>query len=479
MNPYANHPQQASSFPLDRLDRSMSARIGVYSLLVATFGFWFAWGIGPGAFTISVTQIFTIIAFCTCVFQWMVFGITIPLSTRALLHPFIWVSVAMILVGFGSMVSAPDPILTVRFISRWVFGILYLIAIVQLITLDAQRLKMVIRAFLYGGVATVPALVAGYFYRPLGELVFWDLWSYRSNGFLEHPNQLAMVTLVGLVLAQLPGLLTRRLWLVVVAALLFVLVTAGSKINIALAILIIPVIFFWLPAREGRAVEAVGGALAGLIAALATLAGIIYGLKTYNNYYYRKLEQFITNPDRADSTQSRGGMWQESIDCMLEKPVFGIGGGNANACIDYTHAHNVFINYLLETGVVGFLTFVAFLLLVISPAVGISKKLAYGIHASAYNRQLFRSAGLVLVAMVLFITANMSSDSLGGTTMPVLWLLAGIPLAMNTIVERKRAQPRSLPGLGNAATPNGIMSRRHQAYPAPRAGFGKPLSGST
>lgn len=464
---------------IDQADRSISSWVGFVSIVVATFAVWFTWGIGPEFFKVSATQIFIAIAFSACVFQWMVFGDAIPRATRTALHPIVWVSTAMILVGMASMVVAPDPVLTIRFLSRWVFGILYLVSFVQFVTLDAERLRKVIRAFLYGGVATVPALVIGYFYQPLGELVFWDLWSYRSNGFFEHPNQLAMVSLVALVLAQLPGLLNRKLWLVVMAALIFVLVTAGSKTNIALAILIIPVVFFWLPAREGRAVEALGGAIAGLIAAVAGLAAIVFGLKTYNNYFYRKLQEFITNPDRADSTQSRGGMWQDSINCMLEKPVFGIGGGNANACINYTHAHNVFINYLLETGILGLLLIVAFFLLVIYSTIRVSKKLAFGIHASAYNRQLFRSAGLVLVAMILFIISNSSSDSLGGSTMPVLWMLVGVGLAMSTIIERKGARPRAAPSYGYAAAPSGITPGKPRAIPAPAAGFGKPLSGNT
>lgn len=476
----APYHSTSNTLPLiDQVDASVSSKVGFISIALATFSFWFAWGIGPESFTVSATQIFIVIAFGACVFQWMVFGDAIPHVTRQALHPILWVSTAMILVGMASMVVAPDPVLTIRFLSRWVFGVLYLVSFVQFVTLDAERLRKVVRAFLYGGVATVPALVIGYFYRPLGELVFWDLWSYRSNGFLEHPNQLAMVALVALVLAQLPGLLNRKLWLVVMAALVFVLVTAGSKTNIALAILILPVMFFWLPAREGRAVEALGGAIAGLIAAVTGLAAIVFGLKTYNNYFYRKLEEFITNPDRADSTQSRGGMWQDSINCMLEKPVFGIGGGNANACINYTHAHNVFINYLLETGIVGLLLIVAFFLLVIYSVIRVSKKLAYGIHASAYNRQLFRSAGLVLVAIVLFIISNSSSDSLGGSTMPVLWMLAGVGLAMSTVIERKGARPRAAPSYGYAATPSAVTPGKPRAIPAPGAGFGKPLSGNT
>ena len=148
---------------IDRVDPSVSSKVGFISIALATFSFWFSWGIGPEFFTVSATQIFIVIAFGACVFQWMVYGDAIPHATRQALHPILWVSTAMILVGMASMVVAPDPVLTIRFLSRWVFGILYLVSIVQFVTLDAERLRKVIRAFLYGGVATVPALVVGYF----------------------------------------------------------------------------------------------------------------------------------------------------------------------------------------------------------------------------------------------------------------------------------------------------------------------------
>lgn len=432
---------------------SLSSQIGLYSILAANFGFWIAVGIGLGPLSVSFSQVFIIIAFATCLFQWGTSADRIPASTRAALRPIVWTSIAMIGVGMASMVTAADPIGGVRFISRWAFGMLYLIAFVQFVVDDKRGLRKAIRAFLYGGVAIVPLLLVGRFYSPLGELVFWDLYSYRANGFMEHPNQFAMISLVGLVLAQLPGLMNRKLWLFVVLALLFNLVSAGSKANMVLAVLILPVVFFWLPAREGRAVQALGGIGAGFIAAFAAIGAGIYYLQTYNSYYYGKLVEFALDPTGADTTQSRGETWSRSIDCMLERPVFGIGGGNAEYCIDYVHAHNVFVNYLLETGIVGFITLLAFLVLIIYPLTQVSKKLAYGLGASAYNTQLFRSAGLVLMAIVLFIFSNSTSDSLGSSTMPVIWMLAGIGLAMNTIIHRKAARPQVRSKLRPAAAP--------------------------
>jgi len=65
-------------------------------------------------------------------------------------------------------------------------------------------------------------------------------------------------------------------------------------------------------------------------------------------------------------SNARVGIWLKSIDCIKEKPILGYGLGDCdkiwknwyqegNAYMDFTHAHNQFLQAWLESGILGFL----------------------------------------------------------------------------------------------------------------------------
>jgi O-antigen ligase len=65
--------------------------------------------------------------------------------------------------------------------------------------------------------------------------------------------------------------------------------------------------------------------------------------------------------DSQNSTQYRVEMWAEGLEMMKQNPVFGIGRGNFHAYTSKLIAHNSFIEIGGETGIGGFLIYIALL----------------------------------------------------------------------------------------------------------------------
>ena len=213
------------------------------------------------------------------------------------------------------------------------------------------------------------------------------------------------------------------------------LLFTGSKLNLALAIVIVPTILFWLPAREGRVARASKGLIAGALAIFIGLLAGIYYLQTFNSYYYEQLTSFISDPNDSDSTTSRLTMWEDAVDCGLTNPLFGIGGGNAGVCVPYSHAHNVFLNYFLEIGLTGFVGIIVFFWTCVYILTLAGRACDRQIRRSADVVLSYRAIGLLILAELAFIVSNSSSDSLSTATMPTFWMFVALSVALQNVIR--------------------------------------------
>lgn len=419
----------------DDLYYGWSNRIAKASLIAAGFSLWTNRGIDVGIQQLSFCQTFSVAAFLASLQQVTVRRGLLPAKTRFMFSLILWPSLAMILVITISMLEAESVFDAVRFYGRWVYGIMFAFALSVACRRDDGFIRLIIMAFLLGGAMTAIVCASGYFVPSIASIVFQDIWSKRALGFLSHPNQLAMLYVGAITLSFWPALCSLPVRAGIMLLLLAGLLMTGSKFNMALAILLVPLLLFWLPAGEGRLAQAGTNIALGVPLVGVIIIGAAYILQQTNGLYYSRLSNFLNDPTDAETTTSRLELYESAWNCMLQKPFFGIGAGNAKECLPFVHAHNVFVNYLLETGLVGLTTLTCFFFFVIGNCVIVirrSKRLPRKLMRA--NNE-FRMSMLLSSCVISYILSNCSSDSMGPATMPTFWLYIGLTLALGSIVQ--------------------------------------------
>jgi len=135
----------------------------------------------------------------------------------------------------------------------------------------------------------------------------------------------------------------------------------------------------------------------------------------------------ITNPLSISSMQARLPIYNAGWSCFVDKPVLGYGFTNFEACFNsqrkmmlkkykivekrVSDAHNLFLQFLSETGILGFLIMI------------------YIISKGFYNSfQKFRLAFYLMVALVLYFMLNMNLYLRETST--VFFLLVGMSVTL-------------------------------------------------
>lgn len=73
------------------------------------------------------------------------------------------------------------------------------------------------------------------------------------------------------------------------------------------------------------------------------------------------INRFESTAESGDVTLGRTKMWAVAMDCFLENPVLGIGWGRFKyRNLKEWNAHNIYVQLLAETGIVGFLVYIFF-----------------------------------------------------------------------------------------------------------------------
>ncbi|MCR5175377.1 MAG: O-antigen ligase family protein [Anaerovibrio sp.] len=144
------------------------------------------------------------------------------------------------------------------------------------------------------------------------------------------------------------------------------------------------------------------------------------------------LERMSTVFSMADtSSEMRIAMWESTIQMIMDHPIFGIGGGAyslvypiydtyiVDGSVTLVHAHNIYLNYLAEVGIIGGMAFLMFFLGNMLMALFPKKEMP-----DNFTRGMMAGLGLALVSVAL---NGLTDDVLYNIpSSMLLWLMFGL-----------------------------------------------------
>lgn len=381
-----------------------SGMTGAHALMFASLPFWFAASVRRRALVLD--------------------------QTAALGAGLILVCLAF-LVGwaFLSAMVSNTPLRTGRPIVALLSGISCFFLVTGTVT--HRRLNVFVDVLCLTLALTCLISVAAFYLPPLQNAVFNG--TDRASGYFKNPNQFGMAisVILPVAVACLLGQRERRLlWLGCLAALLLGLVLSGSKTNLMIssATLIFVLGAFSMIAQTGmKRVRML--VLSFLVTAALPLLNIAL-LWIYNPRALSLFTVLLSEQEELHSLTTRSEIWRRSIEEFLHSPVFGQGAGHpidifyADQLV--THSHNVLLDYLRTMGAPGFFGFLIVVLAVLFLSLS-SIRLAFKMRQAELENRIL-CIGLS-VAPIAYLTANMSSDSMGPSTSPFLWVTFFLALA--------------------------------------------------
>ncbi len=147
--------------------------------------------------------------------------------------------------------------------------------------------------------------------------------------------------------------------------------------------------------------------------AVLVLLGVLSLLAENVEFVNNLFERFrVVGSEEDNSSEQRFVMWQLALSAFAENPVFGIGfwkyrelyNANLSAIYDKTglhtsiDAHNVYIQVLCETGIVGFVIYIAAIVFLLYRTVSLIKK----IDTANYRDKYILSLSLALQLFYIF-----------------------------------------------------------------------------
>lgn len=210
------------------------------------------------------------------------------------------------------------------------------------------------------------AKVAGYIVSVTTLLFFvhWVQAGFVMNGYagvFRNGNFLGIFLFSMLYFTILVVKYTRRLerlFFFIVTTLNFILIVASNARSVLLGIAVAVVAWVFLKQWKDKFRHLIYVVLAGNF----LFVGLYIGLQdTYLGNLLNKGSFLLFNKNLFSG---RSEIWGQVIHAIIQKPVWGYGVGTRAADITSTDltAHNMYLQILLEVGLVGFLLFVIFIL---------------------------------------------------------------------------------------------------------------------
>lgn len=378
---------------------------------------------------------------------------------RGLLVPTVLV-VAYGLVGFTSLLYAPDQEAVTNSLSNYVKDALIALVVVALLK-KPQQFRHVIYTFLiigiFIGTISVHQYVTGSFTNSYGGFaiaeymnIIEDTDSFRLSGPVGDPNFFAQVMVV-LALLGVERLLHERslLWKIVAAwaaaaSTLTVVFTFSRGATIALVLALI--LFFWIYKLKPAQLIVI------LVLGAAMLA---FAPPTY---YQRVLSiadvlpsangQINIREDRA--IQGRASENLTAWVMLMDRPLLGVGLSNFSYLYqDYTKSlglapsasnrspHNLYLEVAAETGVVGLLVFLTMVTVAMRSVLRTRKRfMDAGMQDYANMTTGFAIAFAGYLLAALFVHAAYAR---------YFYLLLGIAFALPNLVEETEEESAGLP----------------------------------
>lgn len=340
--------------------------------------------------------------------------------------------VAILCSAVISGVGSIDPFSVVRFSGRYVLGLLAVVALYRLLRSEG-RLRILERSLLAGAAGSVALAVAGFFVAPLGELTV--RYGDRAQALLNHPNQFAILLAALVPIAMSAAVRRPSFWLPWSALVLLVIGVAltGSKFNILVLGVMLPLsALFSLTVIPGvrRKLE-LSLTLAVLVFAIGAVGAL--AVTEFSPRTMTTIGNLFTDPTEVSAVSTRSELWQQAILLGLDYPFSGVGADQTGFYLPFDHAHNVFIEFFAGQGIWGLASLFVFLA-VLACVIGSALLTALcrpNVTATARLGLIGSSLGIVQ-----FVISNQSSDSFGGTTLPMLWILISMTLARLDLVLR-------------------------------------------
>jgi len=296
----------------------------------------------------------------------------------------------LLLIGFGGLSAtvALQPLLSLKELVKWLE--LLVVWVVGQNVLTGRRAGLGLVAALLAAGASEALIGLAQFFLRLGPEAYRFGPFLRAFGTFSQPNPFGgyLISVLPLALALTlfgwrawrAGAGSRAGWLVpgaatvLVAAALAMTLSRGAWLGFGVAALV--VLSLWDP----RTLRAIG--LLAIVAALVSAAGIANLLPGSVSdrlanvvQYFGVFDVRTVTPTAANwAIVERMAHWQSGADMFIAHPWTGVGPGNYPAAYpDYQyhrphfrdplgHAHNLYLNFLAETGLPGFAAYTAFVL---------------------------------------------------------------------------------------------------------------------
>ena len=248
----------------------------------------------------------------------------------------------------------------------------------------------------------------------------------RFGGFFSHPNQYGIVTATSAtmiaVLLHSPRVFFKLLGTAMIGIYGLCLFQSLSKTNIVLFALNIAasliVLSLGSPAKLVRAL--------GYSAVLAVLLGFgaVAGFNVMSTMMPREaklIEDAIFDPRGVKSLDVREDVWADAWQYAAVNPLMGLGPGRAGEMLIKKHAHNLFLQAHLDTGLLGLAGICLIVLAILWRAAQLTREAMRAGAGIGDDEAVRLTSG---VAMVIYVIGNLMSDSFGTATIPVFVIFA-------------------------------------------------------
>lgn len=339
-----------------------------------------------------------------------------------------------------ALASMQGMYLEASLISMMLYAKVFLLALLLAGCLKSEKDVRIMTLYCLAGLL-VGALVAIYQYRT-GTFAVHDIYTQRAAGLREDPNDTAMLLVAGVPLAiywfmNSRNVLVKLFFAGAVPLLLVGIGLTGSRGGFVTLLVITLMIYLRRPTIQ----MTVAGLL--MVTAVATLAP---------ESYWDRMETLVTGEEShgGRSLESRSMLLQKGVDVFMDRPVLGVGPGNyGNAFMASVSsgglvgrsglslasnrgivAHNMYLELLVEIGVIGAGLFLAVIYRALRGLVG------YGRTAGGKRKPfgLGFAIALALGGMLfagLFLSQGKNS---------VLWFLVGLGFAVGQITAKARSE---------------------------------------
>ncbi|MCR5177218.1 MAG: O-antigen ligase family protein [Anaerovibrio sp.] len=336
---------------------------------------------------------------------------------------FRWFIVVYLIFGAASILVSPDRLYS---LSVWyVLVLIYLftyILISQNVT-SREQVKHIAYAL---GISAALVVLYGFFQFIFGidtsDMKWVDGEAFpelRNRVFSTWENPNILAAYLDIVVCVLLGMFThiqgRKIWILMLVGILCSLGCLAMTYARG-ACLTMAVIMLGYGAFKDKRIL------------LGTLV-LVIGALALNPVLFERMSTVFSMADT--SSEMRIAMWESTIQMIMDHPIFGIGGGAyslvypiydtyiVDGSVTLVHAHNIYLNYLAEVGIIGGMSFLMIFLGNMFMALFPQRELP-----DDFTRGMMAGLGLALVSVAL---NGLTDDVLFNIpSSMLLWLMFGL-----------------------------------------------------